>query len=108
MRSRDAKSTLLNEHLRIVGRDVFLYGENPYEMNRRGSNRLVFRYFSLWVPNGLILDYIKTLQHVTPTTEEVFYSKARNIKDNDSSPFLNGDRYMFVKKPVLTHYSQTQ
>ena len=44
VRSREAKSTLLNRHLRIADRDVFLYEENPYELNRRGpyTERLVF------------------------------------------------------------------
>ena len=78
LRSREAKSTLLNKHLRIADRDVFLYEENPYEMNRRGPNteRLVFRDFPLWEPNGLILDYIKTLPHVTPTRRYFILKRA--------------------------------
>ena len=38
VRPREAKSTLLNKHLRIADCDVFLYEENPYEMNRRWTN----------------------------------------------------------------------
>ena len=54
VRSHEAKSTLLNKPIRIEDRGVFLYKENPYEMNRCGPNteRLAsatFRYGSLMV-----------------------------------------------------------
>ena len=76
VRSREVKSTLLRKHIW-----KFLYEENPYEINpgRPNTEMLVFHDFPLWEPNGLILDYIKTLQHVTPITEVVFYSKAHNM-----------------------------
>ena len=37
VRSREPKSTMLNKHLRIADRGVFLYEEIPYEINRHGK-----------------------------------------------------------------------
>ena len=52
----EAKATLIRTHLLIEGREVMLYGENPYTMTqgRSNSEKVIVCGFPLWEQNTMI------------------------------------------------------
>ena len=99
LKTESAKTTLLQSTLSIANHEIKLYGENPLVGGTGGDNvyqRIVFKDLPLWEPNSLISEYIKTMPQLTATSDDVYFSKARN-DTRGSSSFMNGDRYIFIK-----------
>ena len=102
VKSPEAKATLLHTHLLIEGREVMLYGENPYTMAQARSNyeRVIIRGFPFWEPNTMITKFVRTMPQLDPTSDHVYFSKARNNLTKGNSSFMNGDRFIFVKPEI--------
>ena len=78
VKSPEAKANLLHTHLLIEGREVMLYGENPYTMAQARSNseRVIIRGFPFWEPNTMITKFVQTMPQLHPTSDHVYFSKA--------------------------------
>ena len=101
VRSPEARTTLLSSTLMIDGYEIKLYGDNPYTMaeNRERSERVVFKGLPFWEPSSMIKDYVDSVPHLFPVSDDIHFSKARNA-EGGRSKFLNGDRYIFVKPDI--------
>ena len=104
----DAKKTLIRRGIMIKNIQIDLYSENPYSSDSSASERVVIKDLPFWEPNSLITDYLKTVPQIT-SCSNVYQSKARNNITNETSSFLNGDRFVFVNAniyPPLPQYAQ--
>ncbi len=97
VKSSDARVTLLEKNITIYDNEIKLYADNPYMRKPwDDSERVVVKDYPMWEPNSRILDYFRALPNAELCSNDVHFSKARNLTSGSSS-FFNGDRFVYMK-----------
>ena len=92
----EAKASLLQiGHVIVDDMVVSLHSENPYTQISDNMERVVFKDLPIWESNDLLAAYIKQNDQLKTSSDDIYFSKARNSK-NGPSNFYNGDRYIFA------------
>lgn len=96
IKSLIAKVNLLNHGLTIDNHQVTLYESNPYKRRDGEINeKIVFRGLPLELENSHIFNFLKRYEHIQ-TRSQIIYARERDEIMDSFSPFLNGERYIYV------------
>ena len=93
-----AKSTLLHSRILINNINVKLYANTHTDRILHGE-RVIIKDLPLWETNTLIENFLHSQEHIGEFSK-VYMSKAKNNVTGAPSPFLNGDRYIFMNTNI--------
>ena len=99
IRESEARKSLLRRGVMIGKNSIDMYPDNPLLNHGRNLQRVVIKDLPFWEPDSLIIDYLKSIPQITQCSG-VYLSKARNNITNETSSFLNGDRFVFVNEDM--------
>ena len=104
----EARALLLSRGLSIRHRTINLYDKNPFGMRQRNevaTEKVIIQDLPFEINNEDVYNLVTSFQNCE-IVGEVKFSRARNPNGGWSN-FKNGDRFCYVKSPLLTPLPKT-